>query len=69
MSRKKYGTSRSETWSAADANDLAARMTARALADVVTQANARARSYESLETPAGNAAAEALRKFADSLAR
>lgn len=71
MPRKGRGQSgkRAEAWDAASANDLAARMTARAVADIIAQANARAKSYEALDTPAARAAADALRKFADSLAR
>lgn len=71
MPRKERGkpTKRTEAWDAATANDLATRMTARAVADIIAQANARAKNYEALATPAGDAAAEALRMFADSLAK
>jgi hypothetical protein len=51
------------------ANDLAAEMKARAIADIVVQALSRAKTYEELNTKTGDAAAEALRKFAGSLTK
>lgn len=64
MARKE---TRKDTWTAAAANDLAAKMTARAKAEFIAQLLNAAKTYEDRHTPSGDETAAALRSVADNL--